>query len=284
MKDVSVSSLEKKSLIVDAFLFYNEIDLLKARLEYLGHSVDHFIISEANIDFSGKPKRFLLDSSTLAELPFANKVIYHREKISLYSPTWIFKKIRYLNRVSKFLWKIQDAQRNALLKSISHLKNDAIVLFGDLDEIPNIAVVESIQHESLSTPKVLQQRLFYYDCSHFSNNEPWNGTIVCSLSDFRKIKPYKLRSQRNAFPYIASGGWHLSYFMAPSLIQRKINSIADVEKITQFMELTTDEIVTRIKNNDDLFDREICFTSPSVTDQIPADLQKIIKKYLPNCA
>lgn len=44
--------------ILDAFLFYNELDLLKARLAYLGEHVDQFIITEANIDFAGKPKLF----------------------------------------------------------------------------------------------------------------------------------------------------------------------------------------------------------------------------------
>ena len=60
-----------KPLLLDAFLFYNEIDLLKARLEYLGPSVDYFIISEANIDFAGRNKPFLLSKELIASFPFA---------------------------------------------------------------------------------------------------------------------------------------------------------------------------------------------------------------------
>jgi hypothetical protein len=74
-----------KPKLLDVFLFYNELDLLKARLEYLGPLVDHFIISEANIDFSGRPKSFLLSQALLNTLPFAHKIIYHREHLNLNS-------------------------------------------------------------------------------------------------------------------------------------------------------------------------------------------------------
>ena len=47
--------------VLDTFLFYNELDLLKVRLAYLGEHVDQFIITEANIDFAGKPKPFSLE-------------------------------------------------------------------------------------------------------------------------------------------------------------------------------------------------------------------------------
>ena len=60
-----------KSKILDVFLFYNELDLLKARLEYLGPIVDQFIISEANIDFSGKEKKFLLSQELIETLPYS---------------------------------------------------------------------------------------------------------------------------------------------------------------------------------------------------------------------
>ena len=40
--------------IIDSFLFHNEFDMLKLRLEYLRDSVDYFVISECNYTFSGK--------------------------------------------------------------------------------------------------------------------------------------------------------------------------------------------------------------------------------------
>ena len=62
-----------KTKLLDVFLFYNELDLLKARLEYLGPVVDYFIISEADIDFSGRKKGFLLNKELIDSLPFSEK-------------------------------------------------------------------------------------------------------------------------------------------------------------------------------------------------------------------
>ena len=42
--------------IFDVFTFYNELDLLELRMNILGDSVDYFVINEANITFTGKPK------------------------------------------------------------------------------------------------------------------------------------------------------------------------------------------------------------------------------------
>ena len=41
--------------IFDTFTFYNELDLLELRLIILGDVVDHFVINEANITFTGIP-------------------------------------------------------------------------------------------------------------------------------------------------------------------------------------------------------------------------------------
>jgi len=45
--------------IYDYFTFFNEIDLLKIRLEYLYDYVDKFVISESNLTFSGQKNHFI---------------------------------------------------------------------------------------------------------------------------------------------------------------------------------------------------------------------------------
>ena len=40
--------------IIDSFLFHNEFDMLKLRLEYLRDFVDYFFISECNYTFLEK--------------------------------------------------------------------------------------------------------------------------------------------------------------------------------------------------------------------------------------
>ena len=137
----------KRPKLIDSFLFFNEVDLLKVRLEYLGPIVDNFIIVEANIDFSGVKKEFILSNELLTSLPFSNKILYYKKEIDFNSFYWILKKMRYWNRRSSLLWKLQDAQRNSLLEPLKVFKDNDLIIFSDLDEFPSIEAIEYFQNK-----------------------------------------------------------------------------------------------------------------------------------------
>ena len=48
-------------MIIDTFLFFQEIDLLEIRLEYLYPIVDKFIIIEARQTFKGNAKDYIFE-------------------------------------------------------------------------------------------------------------------------------------------------------------------------------------------------------------------------------
>ena len=169
-----------KPLLLDAFLFYNEIDLLKARLEYLGPSVDYFIISEANIDFAGRKKPFLLSKELIASFPFSEKIIYHQEYIHLNSLPWLIKKLRYRNRKNRLLWKIQDAQRNSTLKPLARFKSSDIVIFSDLDEFPSPSALQE-SRDLLSQPNASKDLIAYSCDQTFFYYTPSNETYKTNI-------------------------------------------------------------------------------------------------------
>jgi beta-1,4-mannosyl-glycoprotein beta-1,4-N-acetylglucosaminyltransferase len=41
-------------MLIDCFTFFNELDMLECRLEYLYDKVDQFVLVEADITHSGK--------------------------------------------------------------------------------------------------------------------------------------------------------------------------------------------------------------------------------------
>ena len=43
-------------MLVDAFMFYNEFDVLELRLEVLDRYVDQFVLVEAEVNHIGGPK------------------------------------------------------------------------------------------------------------------------------------------------------------------------------------------------------------------------------------
>jgi beta-1,4-mannosyl-glycoprotein beta-1,4-N-acetylglucosaminyltransferase len=267
--------------LTDSFIFFNEVDLLKIRLEYLGDEVDYFVICEANVDFSGKPKKLVLQNH-ISELPYSHKIIYRPVNINLFSIIWLLKRFRWITRHHKFLWKIQDAQRNAVKNLIeeSLLMTDYI-LFGDLDEIPNVELLKSLRNEKIliKEPKTLRQRLFYYHPDIATNDEAWFGTICSSMESFSKTLPHKLRSQRENLEFIVDGGYHLSYFMQPKDMKIKIDAIADVEKISNSKELTLQEIEEYVLNQKDLFGRDLGFIrAPQL---LPLKLKLLIHRYMP---
>ena len=280
-----------KSKLLDVFLFYNELDLLKARLEYLGEIVDYFVISEANVDFSGKRKDFLLSEELINSLPYADKIIYHREYLNLNSFSWVFKKFKYRNRKNRFLWKIQDAQRNSTLIPLKQFGPDDIVIFSDLDEFPSEeAIAESIRalqitNLSTSAPNAysLDQTFYYYNLNNAAPHEKFYGSVITTLSTFRKYLPHKFRSGKNDLPHIGNGGWHFSYFMDEEKILNKIYAISDVENLTAYKNITTEEIQNKILEGSDLYDRGTNLDKLEYK-KIPANLISLIKKYLPNCS
>jgi beta-1,4-mannosyl-glycoprotein beta-1,4-N-acetylglucosaminyltransferase len=279
----------KQALLLDAFLFYNELDLLKARLEYLGNTVDYFVIAEANIDFAGRKKDFILNEALIQTLPFAEKIIYHREYIHLNSIPWLIKKLRYINRKNRLLWKIQDAQRNSLLKPLHRFKNADIVIFSDLDEFPSAYAISEGLRELGQTEgqKNLRsyscnQIFFYYNIHNAGPEDHFYGSILTNLGTLQKLLPHKLRSQKDSLPHIQNGGWHFSYFMDEEKILNKINAISDVENLSQFKELSTEDIKNKIRSGADLYDRKTKLNSQA-EQALPAEALMALQKYLPHC-
>lgn len=283
-------SRSQKPLLLDTFLFYNELELLKARLEYLGDTVDYFVITEANIDFSGKEKGFMLNDEILEQLPYAGKIIYHREYINLNSISWLIKQLRYRKRKNRLLWKIQDAQRNSILKPLVRFKPTDIVIFSDLDEFPNEKAIREALSK-LSKPDALKnllcfscdQLFFYYNIRNAAPNDQFYGSIFTHLASLRKLLPHKLRSQKDSLDHIKQGGWHFSYFMDESKILKKIMAISDVENLSQYKKITKEEIHQKILSGNDLYDRQTKL-SEQEQHQLPQVVLQVLRKYLPGCA
>jgi beta-1,4-mannosyl-glycoprotein beta-1,4-N-acetylglucosaminyltransferase len=282
-----------KPKLLDVFLFYNELDLLKARLEYLGPLVDQFIISEANVDFSGHPKIFLLSQELVNTLPFAYKIIYHREHLNLNSISWLFKKLKYRNRITRLLWKIQDAQRNSTLIPLKPFNTNDIVLFSDLDEFPSeTGIAQGIKALQTNTPTPnqkephafsLDQTFYYYNLNNAAPDDQFYGSVMTTLGTFREYLPHRFRSGKNDFEHIANGGWHFSYFMDEEKILNKICAISDVENLSAYKNMTTKEIQKKILSGSDLYDRGTSLNKLEYK-KIPDSVIKVIQKYLPNCA
>ena len=71
-------------MIVDAFIFNNEIDILKARLDYLKDHIDYFIIVESNTTFTGKSKNLILKNFIKENFShFKKKILIYENRVKV---------------------------------------------------------------------------------------------------------------------------------------------------------------------------------------------------------
>jgi beta-1,4-mannosyl-glycoprotein beta-1,4-N-acetylglucosaminyltransferase len=269
-------------MLIDSFLFFNEIDLLKVRLQYLGPYVDQFLIIEGKCDFSGRPRELVLTSDIVSALPFSHKI-----KIGVWSPHFLKLKLLFplarITRYRKILWGIQNQQRDHLLSLLHEYNKSDLVLFGDLDEIPNkqdIMLGNLDLHFKDSEVITFSQSYFYYNVFTYIDL-PWSGTVCTQLQNLFRSSPSLLRKKRSTFAHVISG-WHFSYFASPEGIMKKVSTISTVEKLNSFDKMTVEDVSNKINSALDLYDREDHCIINLNQSNIPDDLLMIIQKYLPN--
>lgn len=237
--------------IIDAFIFYNEIDILTYRLALLADVVDYFVIIEATRTFTGKPKELHFDISKFQK--YAAKII-HVVTDDLLST-------EQLKSSGKTAWDNESTQRNAIDIGISRLllSPDDIILISDVDEVINPAILNAnlLKKVSISSDRTysLKQVFFYYNL-HTVNHEPWVLPKMLTYGLYQTVcenKPQKVR-ENNTNSWIENAGWHLSYFGDTQFIQNKLNAFSHQE-FNNSNYNTEDKISQRVSSGIDLFGR-----------------------------
>lgn len=196
-------------MIVDTFMFFNELDLLDIRLEYLDPVVDKFVLVEATFTQLGKPKELFFEKNRLR-----------------YKKYW--PKIHHLivdNPVTYEYgsWGNENYQRNQIACAVEDLTPEDIVILSDLDEIPSIESIEWYKKFG-KIPMVCVQDIYYY-YTNYKASYTWNGSQFSRgvLKD-----PQKLRNERDYIPRIpVFGGWHFSYLGGVDAVYTKITSVCE---------------------------------------------------------
>ena len=146
--------------VYDVFPFFNELDLLEIRLNVLDDFVDEFIIVEANTTFSGLPKEYFASEAMHNFKKFAHKIT-------------IFRISDTPHDLSAF--EAEHFQRDAVRQLLqTKLSPDDILIYGDVDEIPNPVLLESTIHRLIRSKKKIghfAQDIFYYYEIYFSFNK-----------------------------------------------------------------------------------------------------------------
>lgn len=224
--------------IIDAFMFYNELNMLDFRLTELYEHVDKFVIVEATKTFSGKPKELYYELNKNRYQKYADKILYFVTDLP----------------DSNNAWHRESAQRNAIrtaLKQINPAETD-IIVFSDLDEIPDTKILDHIRKNGISTAYNLKQEMYYYHLNCKAKT-PWVRSQIMPFALFKRASPQEHRNKM--YQLIYNGGWHFSYFGDSKFISNKIQNFSHQEYNNE--KFTNEKsIQEKLKSCTDLFDRD----------------------------
>jgi beta-1,4-mannosyl-glycoprotein beta-1,4-N-acetylglucosaminyltransferase len=198
-------------MIVDAFPFHNELDLLKKRLMYLSPVVDKFILVESTYTHRGEPKELYFDK---------NKDMFDEWKDQLVHV------ILDVVPPDSDPWTMEHMQRNHILEGLEGVPDDAIVMISDLDEVPNTEMVKRLPDLDVDIISV-HMITFNYSIDYYQTFEKWFGTVISTKKHVIEKKPQYFRDSRWNFPYIEYGGWHFSSFGDEAFLANKLRSCAE---------------------------------------------------------
>lgn len=198
-------------MLVDTFMFYNELDVLELRLTVLDRYVDRFILVESEVNHAGGPK----------ELFFQN----NKERFAKWLPK-IEHVIMTAHEAPKDPnpWSREKYQRACITRGLEAVDPSAIVMLSDVDEIPDLSIVpfENLQHAVTS----VHMWMFEYSLDFLFTGEPWFGTVITNCEIFKKFEPNYFRDNRWKFPVIKFAGWHLTSFGDAKHVANKVNTFA----------------------------------------------------------
>ena len=259
--------------VYDTFLFFNELDLLEIRLNLLNDCVDYFVISESNITFSGKDKPLYYFENKERFKQFEHKIIHQVIKDtptnfvnlpSIENPQT--KDELCLNMIYAFNneatnfpknelhWGRDFFQRECLHRAWVNCKDDDIITFSDVDEIPNPDIIKQII-QAFPSDKIytLCQKEFNYYLNMYKQ-DGWMGPRLATYATIKNTSLNKIRSsvhehsesQSNGHKHevvnVTNGGWHFTSLGGFENVIKKIESWGH-------QEFNNDQIKNNVQKN-----------------------------------
>lgn len=274
-------------MVYDCFQFFNELDILKLRMHVLNDVVDKFVISESTVTFSGDKKPLYYAENKEMFKEFEHKIIH---KIVDDTPMDCNAFMR------------DSHQKCAVARGLIGAQPDDIIIFSDVDEIPNPEALKKI-FADMDSSKIyaLAQRNFYcyLDMEETSRNllsvtgefegftgenRRWLGTKVCkySMLDHYTTEQLRDKEQKPIMVRVPEGGWHFSYMgggkneSVEDRVKYKIKSAAHQEYNNRS---TLSKVKRNIKNQQDILGRESKFEIVPIDETFPVYLREHLEEY-----
>lgn len=211
-----------RPLIIDAFPYHDEADILEMRLTELYDAVDWFVIVEADVTHQDAPKPS-----------------YFRENAERFQP-WHDKIVNvYATGLPTLAedpdpWARELAQREYIgdgLEQIGVASTD-IILQSDVDEIPRALYARNVRPGNGMLSFGMAGHFWAVDWLY---PYPWQGTVAATAGVISRLGGAKfghMRNMRNTVscpPHMQNSGWHFSWLGGPDRARTKVGSFCHPE-------------------------------------------------------
>ncbi len=205
-------------------MFYNELDILKIRLEELYNVVDYFIIIEATKTHNNADKPLYFLENILLFEKYKDKILHF---VTDFNENFDFKK--YINVVNSN-WYRENYQRECIQNIINtlNLNDNDVIITTDCDEIPKRSVIENIRNGHIileDSVYSIEMVLYYYNIEYTTSRKWYHAKLL----NYKTYKKFNLITDIRFSPYICipDSGYHLSYFGDVNFIKTKVESFAE---------------------------------------------------------
>ncbi|SER56180.1 beta-1,4-mannosyl-glycoprotein beta-1,4-N-acetylglucosaminyltransferase [Butyrivibrio fibrisolvens] len=276
-------------MIYDCIPFFNELDILKIRLNILDPYVDRFVIEEATTTFSGQPKELCFEQNKEMFKEFLHKITYI---------------VVDENPADVTTHERDVFQKNHLIEGLKDATDEDIIILSDCDEIPSPQALKWV-FDNFDPSKVyhLAQDNFYafFNMLEVSgtllgtegefpeipkDKRKWLGTKITSISQIPREGIVRLRDLvATTDPRsirVPEGGWHFGYMgghhetNAAKRIGVKVKAAAHQEyNDREILAETLDQLIL----GRDLLGRDAEFVRVEMDDRYPEYLLNHLAEY-----
>lgn len=264
-----------RPLIIDCFPFFNEVELLRARIDYLSPVVDLFVIVALNKTHAGEPY-----SPPIAPGLRRNpKVLY------------VIKDKVPQREGQEANWERLRYQRESILPLLGALSDDTTILLSDLDEIPRREIIQQVREQApIADGQIacLMMDYYYYDPTNLvtankAEGYPWPGTKITNLGTMRRLGVTGLRQvqAKDCSVVLPDAGWHCSYFGGVQQVKAKMAAICESHYMLTPEKrdvLEPERIAANLQAHTDVYGRD---DMGFVRIEPRADLPDELRRFLP---
>jgi beta-1,4-mannosyl-glycoprotein beta-1,4-N-acetylglucosaminyltransferase len=184
-------------MIFDCFTFFNELDVLEARLNELHNVVDRFVIVEATETFQGKSKPLYFSDNRDRFKAFDDKITH----IVVEFPSRNLMTAVCTNP-SDENWAREHYQRDQISRGLIEAKPDDLIIVSDVDEIIKAeALTAAISSRSKNELTIFLMAIFFGTAAHRNPNGVWQkGSRMIAYRQFtgaQRLRRTRLSASRS---------------------------------------------------------------------------------------